>query len=190
MANNNTNIFDLVEELNKSKNKTSMEKEKEINDIYSMLDDIKNDNNISIDEVRDRVNNASFFSNTFNDSLDNYSTVVNVPTLPSSVTNYDTYSECIIAFFKAVNYGTSNSKQYVEGHRKALEKYYNEIVNNHRDIYVVEARLNDEINSFSSKDDIYSKGYYDGMFYALRSIKKAKALLESKINIKLREQIV
>lgn len=189
MAKNDTNIFDLVEELNKSKNKSSMQKEKEINDIYSMLDEIKNDNNISIDEVRDKVNNYSNFSKTVNDSLENYSTVVNVPTLPNSVTNYDTYSECIFAFFRAVDYGTSNSKQYVQGHKSALEKYYNEITNNHKDIYVVEARLNEEINKFSSKDDVFSKGYYDGLFYALRSIKKARALLESKINIKLREQI-
>lgn len=189
MAEKNTNIFDLVEELNKSKNKSSMQKEKEINDIYSMLDEIKNDNNISVDEVRDKVNNYSFSTKKIEDNLENYSTVVNVPSLPTSINNYDTYSECIVAFFRAVNYGTSNSKQYVQGHMSALEKYYNEIANNHKDIYVVEARLNDEISNYTSKDDIYSKGYYDGLFYALRSIKKARALMESKINIKLREQI-
>lgn len=189
MAKNDTNIFDLVDELNKSKNKTSMEKEKEINNIYSMLDDIKNDNNISVEEVRNKVNDYSYQTNLDNDSLENYSTVVSVPTLPSSVSNYDTFSECIIAFFKAVDYGTNNSKQYVKGHKAALEKYCTEIAHNHKDIYVVEGKLNDEINNFASKDDIYSKGYYDGLFYVLRAIKKAKALLSSKINIKLREQI-
>ena len=189
MTDKNTDIFELVDKMNKTKKKSAMEKEKEINDIYSMLDDIKNDNNISVDDVREKVNNYSFLNPNNEESLENYSAVVHKPTLPENVVNYDTYSECIFAFFTAVDYGTNNSKQYVKGHKTALEKYFIEIKNNRKDIYVVESRLNDEINNYSSSDNVYDKGYYDGLFYALRSIKKAKSLMESKINIKLRESI-
>lgn len=184
MVDKNTNIFDLVEEVNKEKKKSSIQREKEMNDIYSMLDDIKKDNNVSIDDVREKINNyTSEKTNTaINDKLENYSNTVKKPEVPSSIDNYDKYSECVLAFITAVDYGTNNSRQYVEGHKEALEKYYSEIKNNHKDIYVVEGRINEEINSYSSKSSLRDKGYYDGLFYVHKSLKKAKELLTGKVN--------
>lgn len=191
MVDNKTNIFDLVEEVNKEKKKSSMSVEKEINDIYSMLDDIKNDNNISVDDVRERINNYSEepVNANIKDKLENYSTVVTKPELPINVSNYDLYSECVLAFISGVNYGTNNSKEYVTGHKAALEKYYLQIKNNSKDIYVVEGNINEEINNNKSNSSLRDKGYYDGLIYVLKSLKKSKELLTDKINKKLVEKI-
>lgn len=183
MVDKNTNIFDLVEEVNKEKKKSSIQREKEMNDIYSMLDDIKNDNDISIDDVREKVNNyASDKKDNINDKLENYSNTVKKPEVPNHVNDYDKYSECVLAFITSVDYGTNNSREYVEGHKEALEKYYLEIKNNHKDIYVVEAHINEELNNYTSKSSIRDKGYYDGLFYVHKSLKKAKELLTGKVN--------
>ena len=47
---NNTDIYRLVEEMNKAKAK------KEVNDIFSMLDEVQKENNISVDDIRNSVN--------------------------------------------------------------------------------------------------------------------------------------
>lgn len=189
MPENKTNIFDLVEEVNKEKKKSSMAVEKEINDIYSMLDEIKKDNNISIDDVREKINDYAKNSNAkINDRLENYSTVVTKPDIPSFVLDYNNYSECVTSFIRCVDYGANNSKEYVEGHKKALEKYYKDIMNNRKDIYVVEGRINEDINNYNSKTSLRDKGYYDGLFYVLKSLKKAKELLTGRINNDLVEK--
>ena len=191
MTENKTNIFDLVEEVNKEKKKSSMSVEKEINDIYSMLDEIKNDNNISIDDVREKINNYSKKENAnINDKLENYSTVVTKPEIPNNAFNYDNYSDCVLSFIRSVDYGTNNSKEYVEGHKTALEKYYKEISNNRKDIYVVESRVNEDINNYNSKSSLRDKGYYDGLIYVLKSLKRSKELLTDKINSKLLEKLI
>lgn len=189
MVDNKTNIFDLVEEVNKEKKKSSMAVEKEINDIYSMLDDIKNDNDISVDDVREKVNSYSSSKATINDKLENYSTVVTKPEVPNSVGDYDLYSDCLLAFITSVNYGDNNSKEYVAGHKSALEKYYSLIKNNKKDIYIIEANVNEDINNFSSKSSLRDKGYYDGLFYVLKSLRKSKELMTDKINNKLVEKL-
>lgn len=189
MAENKTNIYDLMNEVNKNKSKSSMSKENTMNDIFDMLDEIKKDNNISVDEVKQRVNSTKSQESEIHDSLENYSNVVVKPTVPEHVDNYDTYSDCLLQFIRMVNYGTNNSKEYVRGHKAALEKYYSEISNNKKDIYVVEGSVNDEINGLVSKEGLYDKGYYDGLFYILRSLKKAKALMTSKLNTLLKEKI-
>lgn len=188
MADNNTNIFDLVDQVNKNKNKSSMQVEKEVDDIFSMLDEIKTDNNISVDEVRNAVNNYSS-SKVLDDSIERNTSQVKKVSVPSSVSGWNTYSECVLTYFKSVDYGTDNSKEYVEGHRAAIEKYYKEIVNNRRDIYVVEGHVNDELSSFSSKSSLSDKGYYDGLFYVLKSIRKAKSQVNSTLAQVLRKKI-
>ena len=187
MADEKTNIYDLVNEVNKNKAKTSMEKEKDMNDIFSMLDDIKADNNVSVDEVREAVNNYSF--ENINKTVENNTAQVRKVSVPNSVENWNSYSDCVLAYFRAVDYGTDNSKEYVEGHKKALEKYYKEIQNNSKDIYVVEGHVNDEISAFDSKSNLKDKGYYDGLFYVLKSLKKAKAQVESSLSAVLRKKL-
>lgn len=187
---NKTNIFDLVEEVNREKKKSTMAAEKEINDIYSMLDEIKNDNNISVEDVREKVNSFSFYDDNagINDRLENYSTVVKKPDVPN-ISGYDKYSDIILATISAVNYGSNNSKEYVEGHKLALENYYKDINNNVNDIYVVEAKINEDINNFSSKSSLRDKGYYDGLIYVLKAIKNAKEQVTEKVNNRLIEKL-
>ena len=187
MADNKTNIYDLVDQVNKNKAKTSMEKEKDMNDIFSMLDDIKDDNNISVEEVRDAVNN--YQSNNINQTVENNTSQVRKVIVPSSVNNWDSYSDCVLAYFKAVDYGTDNSKEYVDGHKAALEKYYKEVLNNSKDIYVVEGRVNDEISSFESKSSLKEKGYYDGLFYVRNSLKNAKGQVEATMSELLKKKL-
>lgn len=170
-----------------SEKKSSIQIDKELNDIFSSLDEIKNNNDISIEKIREQVNNTK--SAKIGDKLENYSKTVKVPTLPLSVVDYDSYSDCLFSFIKGVDYGSDNSREYVEGHKNALERYYKEISNNHKDLYLVEARINEEINAIESKDSLYDKGYYDGLFYVLRSIKKAKEMLTNKVSKKLKEKL-
>lgn len=187
---NQTNIFDLVEEVNRNKGRTSISKDKEMNDIFSMLDEVKKDNNISIDRVRSAVNSYSSSKQEDNsDSIRNNSNLVRKPVVPSNVTNWDKYSECIVAYLNSVDYGPDNSYEYVKGHNKALSKYKEELLNNHKDIYVVEGHVNDELNSSLSKASIEDKGYYDGLFYVLKSIKKAKEDTNNKVVNKLKEKL-
>lgn len=188
MADNNTNIFDLVEQVNKNKNKSSMQVEKEMDDIFSMLDDIKSDNNISVDDVRNAVNNYSS-NKVIDDSIERNTAQVKKVNVPSSVSGWNLYSECILAYFKAVDYGTDNSKEYVDGHKAAIEKYYTEITNNRKDIYVVEGHVNDELSAFTSKASLKDKGYYDGLFYVLKVLRKAKVQVGSSLATTLRKKI-
>lgn len=192
MVDNKTNIFDLVEEVNKEKKKSSMAVEKEINDIYSMLDDIKKDNDISVEDVRDKVNAYSTGTKkkvSSEEKLSSFSSnLVKKPVVPESV-NADIYSDNVLAYISSVDYGQDNSKEYVKGHKEALEKYYLDIKSNKKDLYVVEARLNDEINSNSSKSSLKDKGYYDGLLYVLKSFKKSKETVTDKINRMLIEKI-
>lgn len=190
MPDNNTNIFDLVEEVNKNKKKNNSSIDKEINDIYSMLDDIKEDNNISVEDVRSKINSYSQNNNAnIKDKLENYSTVVSKPEVPDEVTDYDLYSECVLTYISSVDYGKNNSREYVTGHKAALEKYYSAINNNKKDIYVIEANVNEDINNYNSKSSLRDKGYYDGLIYVLKSLKKAKQQLIIKINNRLVERI-
>jgi hypothetical protein len=62
-----------------------------------------------------------------------------------------------------------------------LEKYYGDAYQNSKDLYVIEARVNDEINRFNS-NGVYEKGYYDGLAYILKALKRSKELLMSRIN--------
>ena len=63
-----------------------------------------------------------------------------------------------------------------------LEKYYKDAYNNSKDLYVIEARVSDEIQKNVSHSQLYEKGYYDGLVYTLQALNKSKELLISKIN--------
>ena len=80
-----------------------------------------------------------------------------------------------------MNYGKENSVEYVNAHRQALEDVYRDASNNAKDLYVIEARVNDEINRTISKTTIAEKGYYDGLMYALKAIRKSKTMMMDKI---------
>ena len=136
----NQDIYKLVEEMNKNKQK------KEVDDIFSMLNEVQEKNNISVEDVRNSVNRSSDIN--LNTNYGKKAKVIKKPVLPSNV-DYDLLSDGIIAYISNVEYG-DNDSDYVLAHRSALEKYYKEIVSNRKDISVVEGHVNDEINAINS----------------------------------------
>lgn len=153
-----------------------------IDQIYGMLDEIKEDGDASsLDNIRQTV--SSSYNRT--DSGLNFSSrevntgksyVVKKPVVPADIGDYDSRYDYFIAYLSAVDYGNNNSPDYMSGHMAALEKYYNDAQANKKDLTLVEARLNDEVNEASSvpRTTIYEKGYYDGLYYVIRSLKKSK----------------
>ena len=177
---NNTDIYRLVEEMNKAKAK------KEVNDIFSMLDEVQKKTNISVDDIRNSVNRTDGVN--LNSNYGHKAKIIKKPSLPDDAGEYDKLSDGIIAYISNVEYG-DNDYAYVNAHRSALEKYYKEIKSNPKDIAVVEGHVNDEINSIDNRSTLEEKGYYDGLYYVLRAIKKAKSEVAYKINNKLREKL-
>ena len=184
----NKDIYKLVEEMNKNKTveHTGLNSnKKEVEDIFSMLNEVQEKNNISVEDVRRSVNRSSEIN--LNTNYGKRAKVIKKPTLPSNV-EYDLLSDGIIAYISNVEYG-DNDSDYVLAHRSALEKYYKEIVSNRKDISVVEGHVNDEISALDSRNTLSEKGYYDGLYYVLRAIKKAKSEVSFKINEKLKEKL-
>lgn len=172
---NNNDIFKLVQEVEKQKRAS-------LDDIYQMLDDAQTNNSTeSVVDVKTKVNQSTASLSSLNiKSNINASNRITLPTFPSQVT-FDTRFDCFKALIEGVNYGYENSVEYVNAHRQALEDVYQDAFNNAKDLYVTEARVNDEINRTISKTTVREKGYYDGLMYALKAIRKSKTLMMDKI---------
>ena len=175
---NNPNIFELMEEVEKQKKAASLD------DIYNMLDDVGNDTTTVVD-VKAKVQ-ASEPVNI--QTTQRASTKVYKPSLPKTVT-FDTRFECFKALIEGVDYGENNSPEYVAGHKKALESVYQDAFNNQKELYVVEARVSDEINRMTTKNTLELKGYYDGLFYALKTLRQSKTLSMDKVAKLLQENL-
>ncbi len=166
MAENNLDMFKLVQEVEKQKQST-------LEDVFSQLDSVRN--NDMREEKVTIINRTTAYSSTSNPDL------VTKPTIPNHFGDYDTRFEAFKAIIEYVSYGTTNVNDYVSGHRDALEKYYRDAYSNQKDLYLIEARVNDEISRYVTRNDLYEKGYYDGLFYVLKALKRSKELLEEKI---------
>ena len=84
------------------------------------------------------------------------------------------------AFVYSSLYGSENSTDYVKGHKDALDKCFELVYENNKDIKIAEDSISKELESFESTT-IEQKGYYDGLFYSLKAIKKAKEYILRKI---------
>ena len=164
MADKKIDMFKLVEQVEKQK---SMD----IDDIFSTLDSVKADEDVRKEEVK-----VHSYANVADASM------ISRPRIPDQIGQYQTRFEAFKGIVENVSYGTKNINVYVEGHRDALEKYYSDAYKNSKDLYVIEARVNDELNKFTSRSDLYEKGYYDGLAYILKALKRSKELLMSRIN--------
>ena len=161
---NNIDMFKLIAELEKQNQKTN------VDDIFNDLDSVKNDDYVYTAVQTPRYANTQDIR------------TIKKPVLPEVISNYDTRFEAFKSIIEHVSYGTDEINGYVEGHRDALEKYYKDAYNNSKDLYVVEARISDEIQKNVSHSQLYEKGYYDGLVYTLQALNKSKELLISKIN--------
>ncbi|MBO4358455.1 MAG: hypothetical protein IKX97_02235 [Erysipelotrichaceae bacterium] len=160
---NNIDMFKLIEEVEK-------QQKLNVDDIFNDLDSVKDDTtwNTTVQTPR--------YSNTQDIKL------IKRPSIPQDIGTYDTRFEAFRGIIEHVSYGYVEVNAYVEGHRDALEKYYKDAYNNSKDLYVIEARVNDEIQKNVSHSQLYEKGYYDGLFYVLQALNESKKLLMNKIN--------
>jgi len=157
-------MFKLVEEVEKQKTMN-------IDDIFQTLDSVKDGQTISSEK-----------KTTYTSSSAKNNNVIKKPNLPEEFGQFDTRFEAFRGIIEHVDYGNNIENSYVVGHKDALEKYYKDAYNNTKDLYVIEARVNDEINKYRNSGQLYDKGYYDGLFYALKALKKSKELLMNRIN--------
>jgi len=183
MDNKNIDIFKVVEEANKHKETSN----KNIDDIYNMLDDIKKDS--SIDDIKESVtklnsNNVDYVK-TYEQRASN---LVKRPSL-AKVKDSDFRYNCFCEMLKNVDYGISNSNEYVEGHNRALNKYLKEALNNQDDLYIVEGVLNDELNKDSRSSSLEAKGYRDGLYYVYQALKESKRIFTEKIYKELKNAL-
>lgn len=182
-----TDIYKLVEELNRNK----INKQDKIEDIFSLLDEMKDDDikiNLSFEYELPRGNEQVTLAK-LKDNIG--STVHKKPTFPTRIADYNTRLECFINILAAVNYGTNNNKEYVDAHKKVLEKYYTIASNNAKDLYIVEGQVKDEINEYkdANKKEMYMLGHYDGLYYVLKALNRSKELLTERIYKNLVKEI-
>ena len=57
------------------------------------------------------------------------------------------------------------------------------------DISVYEDMLNRELQDYPSRYKLYDKGYYDGMMYVLKAVKKSKELIFERINNQIKSEL-
>ncbi len=155
-------MFKLVEEVEKQRSMN-------IDDIFQILDNVKNE--VATEEEKPHTGHTSAANVN----------IIKKPGIPDDIGAYDTRFECFKGIVEHVSYSSGNN-EYVEGHKDALQKYYKDAYTNSCDLYVTEARVNDEINRYSARTHLYEKGYYDGMFYILKALKKSKELLMATLN--------
>ena len=163
MTDKKIDIFKLVEQVEK-------QKKMDIDDIFSNLDSVKNE------EVKKEEEKRQTYVSSNDPSL------ISRPRIPDEIGNYTTRFECFRCIIEHVSYGTQNVNAYVEGHKDALEKYYSDAYQNRKDLYVIEARVSDELNRNNVHSALYDKGYYDGLSYVDKALKKSKELLLATIN--------
>lgn len=160
---NNIDMFKLIEEVEK-------QQKLNVDDIFHDLDSVKDGISTIVENQTPRYSNTSDIK------------LIKRPSIPTEIGAYDTRFEAFRGIIEHVSYGYVSVNDYVEGHRDALEKYYKDAYNNSKDLYVIEARVNDEIQKNVSHSQLYEKGYYDGLFFVLQALNKSKELLMHKIN--------
>lgn len=161
----NKNIFDIVDQMEKNKKESN-----NIDDIFSMLDDVTKENDV--------IDNKPSNNGT-----------VKKPEIPNKIMNYKKFSECFRNILNACDYGENNAADYVKGHKEAINKYKQSIDLYALDLNVLIDKLNNEIGQYESSGNLYSKGYYDGLFYCLKAYQKAKDLISDKIDELLKQEL-
>lgn len=161
--NKDLDMFKLAEEVAKQ----NAAKEASLDSIFSDLDSVTKDHTYEAVETQRVIK----------------------PSMPSNIGDYTTRYEAFKAIIEAVSYGSKNAEEYVRGHREALERCANEAYKNRKNMTVYEDMLNRELQDFPSRYKLYDKGYYDGMFYVLKAIKRSKDLAMDNLVKELRAQL-
>lgn len=187
-------IYKIVEEMNRNK----VSNDTKIDSIYGILDEVKRQNeketsrkvNLQFKDTLDDIDeDVVKHAQTRLSDLKGKVKPARKPGYPTEIRDFEKRSDCFMNIIAAVDYG-DNNVDYVEGHRSALEKYYNIANNNPKEFYIVEGRANDELKSLRGNvTNTYTKGYRDGIEYVVWALNKSKVLLNKKINQELLKEL-
>lgn len=147
------------------------------NKIYDKLYDYvinKNKRDISYD-FNDAIDTSQI---KINSNFDNAG-MLSKPEVPNITSNYNSVFEAYRYILENVSYGEVNSSDYVDNHIKALDKYYEIAIDNVSYLEELEQKLSNEIENAPSSS-VEEKGYYDGLFYCLKALRKAKTYMLEK----------
>ena len=189
-------IYKLVEELNKNK---SISDNTKIDSIYGLLDQVKKES-----EEKTRKPNLQFGEEpkpeetvtasvkrptTLSDFKDDVKPI-RKPSFPTAIRPFEKRSDCFLNILQAIDYG-DNNRDYLDGYKTALEKYYGIAQSNPKDFYVVEGRVNDEVAKFriGMSPDNFTRGYRDGLEYIVKALDKSKELMAKKVNEELLKEL-
>ncbi|MDO4198733.1 MAG: hypothetical protein Q4D13_07075 [Erysipelotrichaceae bacterium] len=167
--NNNLDMFKLAEEVARQKEKNSVNEDEVIDAIFSSLDSVTRQTDYTV-------------------NTDTAAHVIR-PVLPRSVGDYTTRYEAYRALVEAVSYGTNNVEEYVNGHKAALNDCSNEVFNKRKNLSIYENELNRKLSEYVTNNDLYKKGYYDGMFYAVKALKRSKEMAMENMAKELRKEL-
>lgn len=172
------------------------------NENVGLLSDFSNDYPQTYNQLNERINDIkrrniilkqySFEKEnvkSFEDKIDsiefNKTADVYKPSL-SDISEYDTRFDGFTILLKNIDYKDNNS-EYVNGHKKAIKDQYKKAYELN-DLNKFESIINEEIANYSSQT-LSDKGYYDGMMYVLKAVKKSKELIFERINNQIKSEL-
>ena len=164
---------------------------KDFDKIYDELESLMKQSE-SVEQLREKVSKKYEDGPVLSDLRVNKRNthIVKRPSIPTreQIGSYNGRYECFSKLISYVDYGVGNSSEYVDGHAEALKKYYAQAQSTPNDLTLIEARVNDEITKYNhlDKNNVYVKGYYDGLLYVYRALRKSKDLIVTDIYEKLR----
>ncbi|MDO4940374.1 MAG: hypothetical protein Q4E33_01620 [Erysipelotrichaceae bacterium] len=204
---NNNGLFPLTENIYLKTNAYKSVTELDVyyrNNYVSKLSELLEVNGETYDKVYDKLNdyvtnknirNISYeFNDTFNTSQINISSnfdnagMLNKPEVMDINKDYNNVFDAYRDILENVSYGEANNKDYVDNHIKAINKYYEFASNHVNDLEVVEQALGNEIENAPSAN-VEQKGYYDGLFYCLKALRKAKTYMLEKCSKELNNDL-
>ena len=175
--------------------RVKMMENKKFDEIDKMFENLQKANDETVDSLKDKLRKErpSDLANLKRNSYDMKGSIrIKRPVVPRVLdVSFETRFDYFLYLIQNVNYGTSNVPAYVKGHMAALEKYLNEAKLNPNNLYYTEAALSDEINMMlkESKTDIKTKGYFDGLNYVHKALRRSKEEMAQKINTILKKEL-
>lgn len=173
-----------------------MNKLDKFDEIDAMFENLQNANDETVESFKERlsgvVDDTPDLVNLKKENDLKKSAVIRRPTIPDNITvEFKTRLDYFLYFIRNVNYGSTNNIQYVNGHVKALNQYLELAKINKNNLIALESSISSEINRYSnvSKNSLNAKGYYDGLNYTYKALKKSKDIMASKINEILKKEL-
>jgi len=165
-----------------------MSDNKEFKDLDSLFDSIFNEN-VSADEMRNRVYDNNFKYGSNNNTVNNRGPLVQIvrPTLNKEAKNkkFNTRYAYFENYISNIDYPNNMKEDYFSGFKDAIEKYYRRSQAYKKNLMLLENVVADELNKYSYRKrrslNYYNRGYNDGLQYIEGSLKRSKKMMEDEI---------